>query len=84
MILIKGIQLNISYLAISQSICTKGSTINDKATGRKSENVIFFHMKGIRFCSLITAFNPKRNMQKILTLKYMRGPRGPQKCNGMT
>ncbi len=30
------------------------------------------------------AFNPKRNMQKILTLKYMRGPRGPQKCNGIT
>ena len=23
-------------------------------------------------------------MQKILTLKYMRGPRGPQKHNGMT
>ncbi len=30
------------------------------------------------------ALNPKRNMQKILTLKYMRGPHGPQKHNGMT
>ncbi len=29
-------------------------------------------------------FNPKMNLHKILTLKYMWGPRGPQKHNGMT
>ncbi len=28
---------------------------------------------------LTHCINPKRNMQKILTLKYMRGPHRPQK-----
>ena len=33
--------------------------------------------------SQIIPINPKRNMPKRLTLKYMRGPQRPQKRNGM-
>ncbi len=47
----------------------------------KHERVFIFMFQSI---DSTVAFNPKRNMQKILTLKYMRGPRGPQKRNGMT
>ena len=41
-----------------------------------------FQILLLMYCKYV--FNPKRIMQKILTLKYMRGPRGPQKHNGIT
>ena len=34
--------------------------------------------------TMLCFLTPKRNMHKILALKYMRGPRGPQKHNGTT